>query len=84
MIKKGERAQPVCAFGKLYGDVSEARDIFQFCNVTIKDDGVKVWTSSKKHQYNIFYVSKEFYEEMTDASVCITREMYNTWLNYRT
>lgn len=80
IIEKNERAQPVCVFGKLYGDVSEASDVLrQMCNITDNGKTMKIWVSSKKHKYNVFYVTKEFYEEMKDTARCITQDMYNAW-----
>ena len=80
IIEKNESARPVCIFGKLYGNASETIDMLRkVCNVTDNGSSVKIWVNSKKHQHNVFYVSKEFYEAMKDSTGCITREMYNTW-----
>ena len=85
IIEKGERARPACVFGILYGDAREALDILRnVCVITTEGDSIKVWTSGKKHQYNVFYVTKEFYEDMKDTTKIITHEMYNDWLNCRT
>lgn len=84
IIKRGESERPVCVFGKLYCDAREALDILRkVCVITTEGDSIKVWTSGKKHQYNVFYVTKEFYEEMKNTPGCITRDMYNTWISFR-
>ncbi|AGE49153.1 GIY-YIG catalytic domain-containing endonuclease [Acanthocystis turfacea Chlorella virus Br0604L] len=82
--KKGrnnQNAKPLCAFGKLYDSASTASDMLRdVCNTTARDAKFMTgWVKSKKHQHNVFYVSKEFYEAMNGFTECITRDMYDQW-----
>ncbi|AGE53457.1 GIY-YIG catalytic domain-containing endonuclease [Acanthocystis turfacea Chlorella virus GM0701.1] len=78
---KHPKAKPVCVFGKLYGSASTASDVLRTsCGTTSKGNFIKDWVLSKKHQHNIFYVSKEFYSTMKDTSEVITLDMYMLWI----
>ncbi|AGE56560.1 GIY-YIG catalytic domain-containing endonuclease [Acanthocystis turfacea Chlorella virus NE-JV-2] len=78
---KHPRAKPFCAFGKLYDSASTASDMLRdVCNTTTIDNYMKHWAKTKKHQHNIFYVSKEFYNAMKDTSEIITLDMYMIWI----
>lgn len=77
---KNNVARPICVFGKLYGTATDASDTLrEVCNTTNKGIFMVQWVRKQKHQHNVFYVSKEFYEEMKYTTECITREMYNNW-----
>ncbi|AGE59896.1 GIY-YIG catalytic domain-containing endonuclease [Acanthocystis turfacea Chlorella virus TN603.4.2] len=73
-------SKPICVFGKLYGSVKDASDTLRDVCDTIRDDNfMKTWIKHKKHQHNVFYVSKEFYNTMKDTTEIITRDMYERW-----
>jgi hypothetical protein len=75
---KHSLAKPICVFGKIYGAASEASDILRdVCDTNNKGNFIADWVRSKRHQHNVFYISKGFYESMVDTTICITREMYN-------
>jgi group I intron endonuclease len=77
---KHNKAKPVCVFGKLYGSASTASDTLrEVCDTARDDNFITGWVKSKKHQHNVFYVSKEFYNAMKGFTECITHEMYEQW-----
>jgi len=86
VAKKGEKhplAKPICVFGKLYPAASVASDILrEVCNTTTdRIDFLVDWTRRKKHKYNVFYVSKDFYEKYKDATQCVTKEIYEHFIS---
>ncbi|AGE59711.1 GIY-YIG catalytic domain-containing endonuclease [Acanthocystis turfacea Chlorella virus TN603.4.2] len=82
---KNKSAKPICVFGKLYGAASDASETLrEVCDTTDKGNFIKKWVNYKKHQHNVFYISKEFYEKMKDFTECITLDMYDTWINFQT
>lgn len=77
---KHPKAKAVCAFGKLYDSASSASKILRDVCDTMRDDNfMKDWAKHTKHRYNVFYVSKEFYNAMKGFTECITRDMYEKW-----
>jgi hypothetical protein len=81
--KKGGRnhnSKPICVFGKLYDAASTASDTLrEVCYTTTNGNFMAKWAKRKKHQHNVFYVSKEFYKEMKDTTDIITHDMYEKW-----
>ncbi|AGE59904.1 GIY-YIG catalytic domain-containing endonuclease [Acanthocystis turfacea Chlorella virus TN603.4.2] len=79
--EKNPRSKPICVFGKLYGITSIASDTLRdVCNTTRDDNFIAKWVHNPKHQHNVFYVSREFYEVMKDTTKFITREMYDKYV----
>ncbi|AGE59547.1 GIY-YIG catalytic domain-containing endonuclease [Acanthocystis turfacea Chlorella virus OR0704.3] len=83
VVKSGEnnpKAKPISVFGKLYGTAKDASDTLRdVCDTTSNGNFMKEWTTRKKHQHNIFYVSKEFYNTMKNATEIITLDIYGRW-----
>ena len=77
---KNHKSKPVCVFGKLYDAASIASDtLCDVCDTRSQGNFIKDWTYTSKHQHNVFYVSKEFYNAMIGTSEIITRYMYEQW-----
>ncbi|AGE50107.1 GIY-YIG catalytic domain-containing endonuclease [Acanthocystis turfacea Chlorella virus Canal-1] len=73
---KNHKSKPICVFGKLYDSASTASKIL--CDVCVAKN-IRNMIKRKKHQHNVFYVSKEFYKEMRDTTEIVTRDMYESW-----
>jgi len=74
------KSKPICVFGKLYGAASTASNTLrEVCDTTSKGNFMKNWVHHKKHQHNVFYVSKNFYLVMKDYTGYITHDMYTNW-----
>jgi group I intron endonuclease len=82
MSENNSSNKPICVFGKLYYGAANASDTLrEVCDTKAKGNFMKLWVHQPKHQYNIFYVTKEFYDLMKDAEERITRDMYEEWLS---
>ena len=78
---KNGQAKQICVFGKLYGSASAASDILrEVCDTIAKGNFIKIWATRRK-MYNVFYVTREFYNTMYNKDIQITREMYENWIN---
>jgi hypothetical protein len=77
---RNPNSKPICVFGKLYGTVSMASDTLrEVCDTNANGNFMKYWIQKPEHQYNIFYVTKEFYNNMKDSMEIITRDMYDNF-----
>ena len=83
--KKGEKnpnAKPICVFGKLYPTASDASNTLRkLYNTKQKGNFIANLTKSKKHQHDVFYVTKEFYEQYEYTNEYVTRDTYDEFLN---
>jgi len=83
--KKGEKhhlAKSTCAFGKLYPTATDASDTLrEVCNTKSEGNFIKDWIKNKKHQHNVFYVTKDFYEQYKNTDECVTRDMYDQFIS---
>jgi group I intron endonuclease len=78
---KNHNSKPLCVFGKLYASASTASNILrEVCDTAREDNFMVSWVKRKKHQHNIFYVSREFFTIMKDTDLCITRDLYEQWV----
>jgi group I intron endonuclease len=83
--EKNSKSKYICVFGKLYESASMAsKALREVCDTTSQFNFISEWVRRKKHEHNVFYVSKEFYKEMKDYTECITLHMYNGWSTYHT
>ncbi|ABT14696.1 hypothetical protein NY2A_B297R [Paramecium bursaria Chlorella virus NY2A] len=67
------RANPVCAFGKLYECAQTASDILIEVVDTNDKKFICNWIHRKKFPGDVFKVSKEFYELYKDSDIQITK-----------
>ncbi|AGE56565.1 GIY-YIG catalytic domain-containing endonuclease [Acanthocystis turfacea Chlorella virus NE-JV-2] len=79
---KNYNSKPVCVFGKLYDSASTASKLLrEVCNTTSEYNFIAKWIQKPIHHHNIFYVTKEFYNETKYATKIITRDVYEHWLS---
>ncbi|AGE59554.1 GIY-YIG catalytic domain-containing endonuclease [Acanthocystis turfacea Chlorella virus OR0704.3] len=77
---KHPNSKQICVFGKLYDSASTASDTLrEVCATVSNDNFMTKWVHKKKHQHNIFYVSKKFYNTMKNSTEIITYDMYERW-----
>jgi len=79
--EQNSQSKPTCAFGKLYASASIASNILRnICDTKSQGNFLISWAKSKKHENDVFYVTKEFYNKYRNYDKLITRTMYDEFI----